>query len=845
MENAVETPAGMLIAGRYALHGELASGGMATVYLGHIVGSAGFSRPVAIKRLRAHFARDPEFVAMFLDEARLAARVRQANVVPTLDVVAMDGEVFLVMEYVHGEALSRLMSMVARSGDQVPLDVAVAIMVGLLEGLHAAHEAKSERGLPLNIVHRDVSPQNVLVGADGIARVFDFGVAKATGRMQTTRDGSLKGKVAYMSPEQLESSEVDRRTDLWASGVVLWELLTCKRLFAAESANELITEVLSSKVRRPTTLRECPASLEAVVMRALTRDPDQRFGTAREMISALEAALPPASPRAVAAWIERVAGDSLRAKAERVEEMERASGTDRPSKGTVRTKLAALGLGALEDRIAHDVTEVAVTKPAFEAEPEGATPGRVEAEPTGAAPGRVEEQPRPADDAGAAAERLLPKTGEILAGKYELGGCIGHGGMGIVFEAQHLRMHRRVAIKLLQPQLLEDRTAIARFDREARNASRLTSPHAARILDVDTTSSGIPFIVSEFLVGHDLERELKTRGVVPTAEAVTWILQACAAMAEAHALGIVHRDLKPSNLFLVGTAGSQTIKVLDFGISKAADGGDFDLTRTGALLGSPRYMAPEQIERARHVDERVDIWSLGVILFRALAGKHAFEGASTMEVTVAILNKPLPKLRDARPDLPRALCDAVAKALMRDPAERFATVKELARALEPFGADVLPTLPSSRDATRDDAHVSVRPAISAPPPPLASSRPPVASPQGPARRGVVLLVVGVLVVAALVLLGLRERDRPRTATPVALPESTQGAASAAVPDTAAADPSAPAGSAAPSPSSVMSAPSSAPGRHVPSRVRPADSSGKPRRKAPRPTSSSDQDPVFL
>src|SRR4051794_29784074 len=187
--------------GRYALYGEIASGGMATVHFGRLLGPVGFSRTVAVKRLHAHLAKDPEFVSMFLDEARLAARVRHPNVVPTLDVVAAQGELFLVMEYVQGESFARLLHVTKSNGQRIPRDIVCAVLASVLHGLHAAHEAKSERGEALGIVHRDVSPQNILVGVDGIARVLDFGIAKAAGRAQVTREGQVRGKMAYIAPE--------------------------------------------------------------------------------------------------------------------------------------------------------------------------------------------------------------------------------------------------------------------------------------------------------------------------------------------------------------------------------------------------------------------------------------------------------------------------------------------------------------------------------------------------------------------------------------------------------------------------------------------------------------------
>ena len=208
------------ILGRYALFEAIASGGMASVHLGRLMGPVGFARTVAIKRLHETFAHDPEFVAMFLDEARLAARIRHPNVVPTLDVVAEQQELLLVMEFVAGESLSLLLKNARARDVPPPIPVLVDVMIGVLHGLHAAHEAKSEKGEPLDIVHRDVSPQNILVGTDGVARVLDFGVAKAVGRAKHTREGQLKGKMQYMPPEQITGKSVTRSVDIYAASVV-------------------------------------------------------------------------------------------------------------------------------------------------------------------------------------------------------------------------------------------------------------------------------------------------------------------------------------------------------------------------------------------------------------------------------------------------------------------------------------------------------------------------------------------------------------------------------------------------------------------------------------------------
>ncbi len=323
-----QAPVPPRIVGRYALYGEIAAGGMATVHFGRLVGAVGFSRTVAIKRLHPQFAKDPDFVAMFLDEARLAARVQHPNVVTTIDVVPLDDEVFLVMEYVHGEALSKLIRAARRKGDLVPPAIATAIMAGALHGLHAAHIAKSERGEPLNIVHRDVSPQNILVGLDGVARVLDFGVAKAAMRAQSTRDGQMKGKVSYMAPEQLRGKGVDRRTDIFAAGIVLWEALTGRRLFDGDDPGEVLTKLLEAVIPAPSSVEaRVPAEFDAIVMRALDRDPDRRFDTARDFAIALEQTAAISLPRHVGEWVESIGGEPMQRRAAQVAEIESISST--------------------------------------------------------------------------------------------------------------------------------------------------------------------------------------------------------------------------------------------------------------------------------------------------------------------------------------------------------------------------------------------------------------------------------------------------------------------------------------------------------------------------------------
>jgi len=327
-----QAPRGLveLVVGRYLLYGALASGGMATVHLGRLTGPGGFSRFVAIKRLHDHYAHQPQFVSSLLDEARLSARIWHPNVVPTLDIVSTDDQLILVMEYVQGESLARLLRAAAAKAARVPLPVAIAVIAGALHGLHAAHEASDESGSALHIVHRDVSPQNIMVGVDGVPRVLDFGVAKAVGRLQQTDAGQLKGKLAYMAPEQFRSQPVDRRTDVFAASAVLWELLAGKRLFAAENEGATLENLLFRRIDPPSAhAPDIPPKLDNVVLRGLSRNPAGRYLTAHDMAIALEELVHPATASQIAEWVQSLAEEALADRARRVREIESTASDSR------------------------------------------------------------------------------------------------------------------------------------------------------------------------------------------------------------------------------------------------------------------------------------------------------------------------------------------------------------------------------------------------------------------------------------------------------------------------------------------------------------------------------------
>jgi serine/threonine-protein kinase len=278
------------------------------------------------------------------------------------------------------------------------------------------------------------------------------------------------------------------------------------------------------------------------------------------------------------------------------------------------------------------------------------------------------------------------QPGEVLAGKFRVERILGAGGMGVVVSAMHLELDERVAVKFLLPQSIQGPEAAARFVREARNAVKIKGEHVARIIDVGRLENGAPYMVMEYLEGNDLSAQLE-KGPIAIEDAVDYVVQACDAMAEAHALGIVHRDLKPANLFLTKRSdGSAIIKVLDFGISKAnvPDTKDAGLTKTSAVMGSPYYMSPEQMKSSRDVDSRTDVWSLGVILFELLSGRPPFQGDTLPELLSAIMLDVPPALQTLRPDVPPALAAVLVQVLQKDRTQRYRNVGELAAALSPF-----------------------------------------------------------------------------------------------------------------------------------------------------------------
>ncbi|MGH7434154.1 MAG: serine/threonine protein kinase, partial [Polyangiaceae bacterium] len=301
---------------RFELIAELAVGGMGAVYLARLGGAGGFQRLYAIKLLHEHLAKNEDFVSMFLDEARLAARIHHPNVVPIVEIGTTDAGYYLVMEYIEGDTAWHLFNRGAKSNKTISVRIAVRIALDALTGLQAAHDLHDDEGHPLDLVHRDVSPHNLMVGLDGVTRITDFGIARAATRLAVTQSGQLKGKIAYMAPEQARSEVVDRRADVFAMGICLWEMLAHKRLFKAEFEAETLNRLLYEPVPSLATVNpDIPPEIDAVVLKALTRDPDKRYATAADFADALEHAAELhgfiGTKREVSAAVEDVLGPDL------------------------------------------------------------------------------------------------------------------------------------------------------------------------------------------------------------------------------------------------------------------------------------------------------------------------------------------------------------------------------------------------------------------------------------------------------------------------------------------------------------------------------------------------------
>jgi serine/threonine protein kinase len=739
--------------GKYHLLCPLAQGGMGALYLA-VSGDSGLERLLVIKTVLPHLA-DDEYLARFRDEAKIVVKLSHGNLVPVFDAGQVGGELFLAMDFVEGKDLRAVWNRCAKKQVAFPVDVAVHIVKELCRGLDYAHSFED-----LKLVHRDVSPPNVLLSYSGEIKLTDFGLASSTLKAERTAPGIIYGKVAYMSPEQARGERLDGRSDLYAAGIILWELLTGRQLFppGKDQPQDLIQRASDPHIPAPSTRApRVSAELDAICLRALAPRREDRFASGEEFREALAGWLARhaagTDTARVASFVSQLfAEDIERERAERSALIGsvRAAGDSlrlvssvRPGPGAAAApgnagpRRAGAGGGAAE-RSAEPVDR-------------RRTPGRraddgaraVRVPPPG--PGGQTMLPRAARSGAASAalapafqaepaEAREPELGEwiededssdvvglVIDGRYRICELIGEGGMGRVYHAEHVEIGKRVALKILHPVYGRMPELVERFRREARAASRIGHPHIVDVTDSGTTVDGSVYFVMEYLEGVELASVIDREGALEIGRALRITTQMCRALAAAHAVGIIHRDLKPENIFLTIREGtSDFVKVLDFGIAKSSEGEEARskrLTHPGMAMGTPEYMAPEQAA-GKPSDARCDVYAVGAILYEMLTGVPPYEGANFME----ILSKkatidPVP-VRRLRPEVPEPVERVVMNAMARDPQGRPRSMEaleyELTKCLSGRGAAVAKILGMSPEiaavAPVDGEMAAVRPA---------------------------------------------------------------------------------------------------------------------------------------
>jgi serine/threonine protein kinase len=697
---------------QYVLLKPLARGGMGELYLA-VSGSRGMEKLCVIKTVLPNLVT-LENAKRFRDEAMVVVKLQHGNLVPVFDAGRHEKQVYIAMEYVDGKDLLAVWNRCAQKRVPFPIDVAVYIVKELARGLGYAHAFGG-----LKLVHRDVSPANVLLSYTGEVKLTDFGLARSTLKLQQTAPGIIFGKLSYLAPEQARSEPLDGRTDLYAAGILLWELLTGQQLFPVkaapvgdEAARRDSTADALARVRDPAVgapsrvTPRVPPELDAIVMRALATEPAKRYQSGEELRADLAAFLAATTPQTdaarLAAFLRPLFHDTAEAeRAEREELIRSAAGL---LSGAFSAEMAAAGApkpqaaGQSADAKGEPAAKAAAAPgpaPAAERAQQPRTIGRRHtdtAPDAGDAPGgrraaAVTPHGHDTGDRDSGDGRLGedPRVGTTLGGRYLIERLCGEGAMGRVYEARHVDIGRRLAIKVLHSSFRHSAEVVERFRREARAASKIGHPNIVDVTDSGTTPDGAFFFVMEFLDGVDLEKLIQLEGALPVERALVIAAQLCRALQAAHASEIIHRDLKPANVMLVNRKDDDDfVKVLDFGISRNMDlegsGDDIPgrrgLTRPDVAVGTPVYMAPEQAAGMR-ADALTDVYAVGGLLYEMLTATPPCTGDDVLTV----LNKkatedPVP-IGKLRPELAADVQALVTRALSRRPKDRQPSMSAL------------------------------------------------------------------------------------------------------------------------------------------------------------------------
>jgi serine/threonine-protein kinase len=622
--------------GRYWLLKLIARGGMGEVYLGATTGIEGAERPCVVKIIRREHARDSSFLARFFDEARVQSQLQHPGVVQIFEAATDErGEPYVVVEYVEGRSLSEVRTRALQLQVRLAWPDAVAFASSIAEALTHIHERVDVRGGPLGIVHRDLSPQNIMVGYCGDVKLIDFGTARGGNRRCHTVSGVVFAKPGYVAPEVANGNTGDARVDLYALGVMLWELAAGRRFLQGDPAEHLAAVAKNGRSLPPIAqLIGAPPKLDEIVAKLTAFELGERHGSARAAMGDLIALLSKASSlpngeRGVRARIANVMATIYPAE---------------PTRS--RREFARLVAGARE------------------IEKQGASP--------------------PSEEASSGSPSEAASDESLLAGtRYRILRRIGQGAMGSVFEAEHVDLGRRVALKVLAGERAISPDFASRFRREARALSRLSHPNLVALHDFGQATDGRLFCAMELLEGETLDRCVAREGAMPWRRAMQIGLQAARALEVAHEAGLVHRDLKPSNLFLCKDG---TLKLLDFGLAKtpdeAVDGAGSDERSGFTLFGTPEYMAPEQILSGK-VDARADVYALGCVLYELCTGRLPFVCESSVKVLDAKLSRDPEPPSDRAPSrgVPVEVERLILRALARRPDDRTASASAMLEAI--------------------------------------------------------------------------------------------------------------------------------------------------------------------
>ncbi|HVZ88501.1 MAG TPA: protein kinase [Polyangia bacterium] len=688
--------------GPYVLLKPLARGGMGALYLA-LSGPQESAKLCVIKTVLPHLA-DKEYLQRFRDEAKVVVRLSHGNLVPVFDSGQANGEIYLAMDFVEGRDLRATWNRCAKKGIAFPIDVAAHIVREMARGLYYAHGFGD-----IKLVHRDVSPPNVLLSYSGEVRLTDFGLASSTLKIEKTAPGIIYGKVSYMSPEQARGETIDGRTDLYASGIILWELLTGRQLFPSGRApgapkDQHTSEELLRRVRNPELAPpsrragRVPPELDRITMRALAPDLKDRYPNCEELRHDLAKFLAQTSPATDATRVSKFLSelydeDIAAERAEREQLIVKArewytSKFAAADSSSAKTAPETAGAAA-DDRSERPQRETVLSIPV---RADRARDRRL----------TVPDEPAAAEESSADPPGSTSVVGSVVGGRYYVRRLCGEGGMGRVFEAEHIDIGRRVALKILHPAYSQTPDLVERLRREARAASKISHPNVVDVTDSGTTPDGAFFFVMEYLEGIELGELIYREGKLDVPRALYIVAQICRALQAAHEANVIHRDLKPENVLILTRDGQRDfVKVLDFGIAKSGTDGDLEnerdtngdlrrrLTSPGMTMGTPEYMAPEQAA-GRPADPRSDVYAVGGLLYEMLSGKAPYEGSNFMEILHKKATTMPASLAGVRDDVPAELEAIIMRAMAKEPDDRPRSMDELGRELTTLATSLFP-----------------------------------------------------------------------------------------------------------------------------------------------------------